>query len=105
MTTLTETDVEQAALAWLSGVGWQCLHGPDIAPDTPNSERASYGQVVLEQRVRDALACLNPDLPPDALEDAHRRLTLPEGSTLETRNRSFHSNAGQRGRPWRYRGD
>ncbi len=90
MTTLTETDVEQAALAWLSGVGWQCLHGPDIAPDTPNSERASYGQVVLEQRVRDALACLNPDLPPDALEDAHRRLTLPEGSTLETRNRSFH---------------
>ena len=23
MTTLTETDVEQAALAWLSGVGWQ----------------------------------------------------------------------------------
>ena len=90
MTTLTETDVEQAALAWLSGVGWQCLHRPDIAPDTPNSERASYGQVVLEQRVRDALACLNPDLPPDALEDAHRRLTLPEGSTLETRNRSFH---------------
>ncbi len=90
MTTLTETDVEQAALAWLSGVGWQCLHGPDIAPDTPNSERASYGQVVLEQRVRDALARLNPDLPPDALEDAHRRLTLPEGSTLETRNRSFH---------------
>ena len=90
MTTLTETDVEQAALAWLSGVGWQCLHGPDIAPDTPNSERASYGQVVLEQRVRDALACLNPDLPPDALEDAHRRLTLPEGSTLGARNRSFH---------------
>ena len=90
MTTLTETEVEQAALAWLSGVGWQCLHGLGIAPDTPNSERASYGQVVLEQRVRDALARLNPDLPPDALEDAHRRLTLPEGSTLETRNRSFH---------------
>ncbi len=22
MTTLTETDVEQAALAWLSGLGW-----------------------------------------------------------------------------------
>ena len=39
MTTFTETDVEEAALAWLSGVGWQVLHGPDIAPDTANAER------------------------------------------------------------------
>ncbi len=48
MTTLTESDVEQATLAWLYGVGWQVLHGPDIAPDTPNAERADYGQVILE---------------------------------------------------------
>ena len=90
MTTLTETDVEQAALAWLSGVGWQVLHGPDIAPDTPNAERADYGQVVLEQRLREALAGLNPGLPADALDEAMRKLTRPEGSTLEARNRAFH---------------
>ena len=90
MTTLTETDVEQAALAWLSGVGWQVLHGPDIAPDTPNAERADYGQIVLEQRLRDALAGLNPGLPGEALDEAMRKLIRPEGSTLEARNRAFH---------------
>ena len=53
-------------------------------------ERGDYGQVVLERRLRDALAELNPDLPVDALDDALRRLTRPQGSTLEARNRAFH---------------
>ena len=90
MTTITEADVEVAALDWLAGLGWQVAHGPDIAPDTPNAERGDYGQVVLEPRLRDSLAELNPALPPDALDDAYRRLTRPEGSTLEARNRAFH---------------
>ena len=90
MTTINEADVEQAGLAWLAGAGWCVAHGLDIAPDTRNAERADYGQVVLEQRLRDALAQLNPDLPATALDDAFRRLTRPEGATLEARNRSFH---------------
>ena len=90
MTTITEADVEQAGLAWLAGIGWRTAHGRDIAPDTPTAERADYGQVVLEQRLRDALAQLNPDLPASALDDVFRRLTRPEGATLEARNRSFH---------------
>ena len=90
MTTLTEADVEQAALDWLRELGWQVAHGPNIAPDTPNAERDVYAQVVLERRLRDALADLNPGLPVSALEDAYRKLTRPEGSTLEARNRSFH---------------
>ena len=61
-----------------------------IAPDTPKAERSDYGKVVLEQRLRDALDRLNPDLPAAALDDALRRLIRPEGSTLEARNRSFH---------------
>ena len=39
MTTITEADVEQAALDWLSGLGWQVAPGPNIAPDTPNAEQ------------------------------------------------------------------
>ena len=89
-TTLTEADVEQAALDWISALGWQVTHGPDIAPDTPGAERADFGQVVLERRLRDALVELNPSLLPSALDDALRRLTRPEGSTLEARNRAFH---------------
>ena len=90
MTTITEADVEEAALAWLADLGWVVAHGPDIAPDTPNAERDEYGQVVLERRLRDSLAELNPALPVDALDDALRKLTRPEGSTLEVRNREFH---------------
>ena len=90
MTTITEAEVEAAGLAWLAGAGWRVAHGPDIAPGTTGAERADYGQVVLEQRLRDALAQLNPGLPATALDDAFRRLTRPEGATLEARNRAFH---------------
>ena len=65
-------------------------HGPDIAPDTPSAERNDYGQVVLERRLCDALAELNSSLPASALDDAFRKLTCPEGATLEARNRAFH---------------
>ena len=90
MTGITESDVEEAALAWLAELGWQVAHGPDIAPDAPGAERNDYGHVVLERRLRDALAELNPSLSADALNDVFRKLTRPEGSTLEARNRAFH---------------
>ena len=91
MTTITESDVEQAAFDWLSTLVWAVAHGPDIAPDTPNAERDDYGLGILGQRLRDALAELNPGLPASALDDAYRKLTRPEGSTLEARNRTFQS--------------
>ena len=50
MTTLTEAVVEQAALNWLAGLGWQVAHGPGIVPDSPDAERVGYDQVVLERR-------------------------------------------------------
>jgi len=33
VTAFTESDVEDAALAWLEARGWRTAHGPDIAPD------------------------------------------------------------------------
>ena len=90
MTTLNEADVEASALDWLAGLGWKVVHGPIIAPDTPSVERADYGHAVLERRLRDALTLLNPSLPASALDEAGRKLTQPEGATLEARNRSFH---------------
>lgn len=90
MAYLTESTVESAALAWLAATGWQVAHGPDIAPDTLAAERRDYGEVVLAQRLRDALARLNPALPAEALEEAFRRLTRPEGAELISRNRALH---------------
>ena len=87
---LTESVVEQAALAWLEATGWRVAHGPEIAPDMPEAERRGYGEVVLTQRLRDALARLNPKLPVEALEDAFRKLMRPEGMDLVQRNRALH---------------
>ena len=52
MTSHTESDVEQAALDWLEGLGWRTAYGPDIGPDGPNAERSDFGQVVLERRLQ-----------------------------------------------------
>ena len=90
MKSFTESVVEQAALAWLESLGWRVTHGLEIAPGEPGAERADYARVVLEARLRDALARLNPVLPPEALEDAFRRLTRPEGAELSARNRAVH---------------
>ena len=90
MSNFTESVVEQAALAWLESLGWQVAHGPDIAPGEAAAERGDYGQVVLDARLRAALARLNPQLPAEALDDAFRKLTRPEGPTLEARNRAVH---------------
>jgi type I restriction enzyme R subunit len=87
---LTESTVEDAALLWLEGLGYNVKYGPIIAPGELFAERKDYGQVVLGQRLRDAIARLNPGLPPEALEDACHRVIRPEGATLEARNRAFH---------------
>ncbi len=89
-TSLTESDVEAAALEWLRELGWRVAHGPAIAPDSEGAERADYAEVVLARRLRDALDRLNPAIPPSALDDAFRKVAHPAGSTLEARNRASH---------------
>ncbi|MCC7195796.1 MAG: type I restriction endonuclease subunit R [Gemmatimonadaceae bacterium] len=90
MTTFNESVVEEAALAWLSGVGWHTLNGAEIAPGEPAAERDDFGQVVLTERLRAALVRLNQGLPAAALDDAFRKLTRPEGAELIVRNRAMH---------------
>ena len=68
---LTESVVEEAALTWLAALGYAVLHGPEIAAGELRAERSdpNYRDVVLEQRLRQSLVRLNPDLPAEALED------------------------------------
>jgi type I restriction enzyme R subunit len=86
----TESIVEEAALAWLESLGYTVLHGPEIAPGEPFAERDDYGQVVLEGRLRQALQRLNPQAPPDALDEAFRRLTRPDSPSLVANNHAVH---------------
>ncbi len=92
MTTLTESTVEQAALAWLASPGFSVAHGPAIAFGQPGAERGdpTYRDVVLERRLREALVRINPDLPQEALADAFRKILRAEGASLIERNRAVH---------------
>jgi type I restriction enzyme R subunit len=90
MGAFTESIVEDATLAWLESLGYAIMNGLDTAPGEPAAERRDYSQVVLEDRLRQTLARLNPTLPSESLEEAFRKLTRPEGPTLETRNRAVH---------------
>lgn len=87
-----ESVVEDAALAWLEALGYTVLHGPDIAVGEPRAERSdpNYRDILLERRLRQALVRLNPDLPPEAVEDAYRKLTRMDAPSLIERNRALH---------------
>ena len=52
MNTLTEAEVEEAALSWLGGLGWDVAHGPDISHDGDFPERASYEDVITSSAKR-----------------------------------------------------
>lgn len=88
----TESIVEDATLGWLEALGYQVLHGPAIAVGEQAAERSdpNYRDVILERRLRQALVRLNPELPPEALEDAYRKLTRIDAPSLVERNRSVH---------------
>ena len=92
MASLSESVVEHAALDWFRGLGYDVVGGPDMPPG-PQSLRETYRDAIFPSVVRSALARLNPRLPDVALDDAFRKLTRPEGSTLEARNRAFHGMA------------
>ncbi|MCW3097842.1 MAG: type site-specific deoxyribonuclease, HsdR family [Chthonomonadaceae bacterium] len=90
MTTFTESIVEEATLCWFEELGYDVLHGPDIAPGEPGAERVMYADVVLVGRLRAALGRLNPHLPADALDEVCRKLTRPDHPALLENNRRFH---------------
>ena len=85
-----ESDIEEASLEWLAELGYTVLHGTDIAPDTPDVERSTYKEVILMQRLRDAVARLNPKIPADAQEEAIRKVLNPDSPALVQNNRAFH---------------
>ena len=87
---ITESVVEEAALDWFKGLGYQYLPGPDIACDGKKPERAGYADVLLSARLQAALDASNPNIPAEALEDAFKKVTRSESPGLILNNRQFH---------------
>jgi len=85
-----ESTLEEACLDWFRGLGYAVAHGPDLVPGEARAERSSYGDVILEGRLRESLWRLNAGLPPEAVEEAIRKLMLVESPSLIALNRRFH---------------
>ncbi|MDD5298200.1 MAG: type I restriction endonuclease subunit R [Rhodocyclaceae bacterium] len=87
---MTEDQLEQETLAWLADVGYTRLYGPELSPDGSMPERQNYQQVLLIERLRGALARLNPDMPRAAREDALQQVRDLGIPALLSANRRFH---------------
>ena len=70
--------------------GWTHVHGSALAPDAPAAERKLWSDVVLVERLRRAVARINPQLTPEAVQRAcDLALTTTSPSVIED-HRSFH---------------
>ena len=84
-----EDDLEQATLEWLEELDYETLHGPDIAVDGEYPERESYQEVVLHDRLEEALRKINPSASSSSIERAIQLVTMIESPSLIVNNRNF----------------
>jgi type I restriction enzyme R subunit len=87
---LTESVVEDATLIWLQELDYTTLNALEIAPNTPTSERQTYADTVLLERLQTALERINPEIPQTAIEEAIRKVIRTESPNLFENNRRFH---------------
>ena len=87
---MTEDDLEQICIDWFKELGWDYECGYDIAPDSDNPKRESYKEVLITERLEEALLKINSHIPKDKIEEVITRLSRPESPILEVNNRQFH---------------
>ncbi len=90
MAFLSEAEIESALLDQLRALGYRIEREEDIGPDGHRPERESHDEVVLCRRFEEAVDRLNPAVPPEARQDAIRKLTQSELPALLEENRRLH---------------
>jgi type I restriction enzyme R subunit len=88
---MTEDQLEQEMLGWLSEIGYTPVYGPSIACDGATPERTNYKEVLLIERLRNAIDRLNPDIPLVAREDALQQVRNLNTPVMLSANRRFHN--------------
>ncbi len=86
---ITESEVEEAALDILKELGYTIIYGPDISEGGISEER-KYNEVVLVQRLRDALEKINRDVPKEAIGEAIKKVTRTDSQNQIVNNQHFH---------------
>jgi len=93
MTKLSENDIEQMVIEDLQAEGYEYIYGPDVAPDsTSNSpdKRESFADVILVNRLKNAIDKFNPSIPANAKEFALSQVLRFGSGELMTDNEQFH---------------
>jgi type I restriction enzyme R subunit len=86
---MTEAEVEQAAIEYLTDQGYTHVFGPHLAPDGLAPERTTWGDTILAGRLRAALGRLNPHLNGDTLDGVAKCILRPESPALLENNLAF----------------
>lgn len=89
MNSISENEIEEIAIGYLQGLGYNYLNGLVMSPDGEHPER-QYNEVVLLTRLRDAIDKLNPTLSHDAKEDALKKVLRSESPNALINNENFH---------------
>ncbi len=87
---IQEAHLEEAVLELFADLGYECVHGPDVAPGESGQERVSFGDVVLVERLRRAIYALNPHIPPQAHDDAIRQVLTTTSPSLVEESQRLH---------------
>lgn len=90
MKPITEDKIETFAIEVLQSIGWEYVHGLAIAPGAEQAERENFEQIILIERLRKAVAILNPDIPDDAQEQAIQKVLRIYSPELLHNNETFH---------------
>jgi len=90
MKPITEDKIETFAIEVLQSIGWEYVHGLAIAPGAEQAERENFEQIILIDRLRKAVAVLNPDIPQDAQEQAIQKVLRIYSPELLHNNETFH---------------
>ena len=87
---ITENIIEESAIEILQSQGWEYANGKEISPEGLFCERENYQQIILINRLRNAIAKLNPDIPQDAQEAAVQKVLRISSTDLLFNNEEFH---------------
>ncbi|WP_203289385.1 type I restriction endonuclease subunit R [Metabacillus sp. cB07] len=90
MYSFNEDELEQASLDWLEELGYEVASGPKLAHDGGSPERQDYSTVYLEGRLTDALSRINKNVKIEEIEEAVRKITIPQHPNLLINNLTFH---------------
>jgi type I restriction enzyme R subunit len=87
---ITESTIETFAIERFEKLGYQYVYAPDIAPDSESPERESFEDVVLLERLRSAVARINPSIPAEVREEAIKQVQRLNSPELIANNEAFH---------------